>query len=37
MPQTGIEPAHGKPYIDLNDARLPVPPLRLNNINSLHH
>lgn len=27
MPQTGVEPAHGNPYSDLNAARLPIPPL----------
>ena len=27
MPQTGLEPVHGKPYNDLNVARLPIPPL----------
>lgn len=27
VPQTGFEPVHGKPYNDLNVARLPIPPL----------
>ena len=28
MPLTGVEPAHGNPYSDLNAARLPIPPQR---------
>jgi hypothetical protein len=27
MPKAGFEPVHGKPYNDLNVARLPIPPL----------
>lgn len=29
MPLTGIEPARDCSHIDLNDARLPIPPQRL--------
>lgn len=30
MPLTGIEPARDCSHIDLNDARLPIPPQRQN-------
>ena len=29
MPKKGLEPPHPCEYMDLNHARLPIPPLRL--------
>jgi hypothetical protein len=30
VPKKGLEPSHPCEYMDLNHARLPIPPLRLN-------
>src|SRR5690348_9994959 len=32
VPKKGLEPPHPCGYMDLNHARLPIPPLRLGNV-----
>src|SRR5215469_6054818 len=34
VPKKGLEPPHPCEYMDLNHARLPIPPLRLGNVHT---
>ena len=37
VPKKGLEPPHPCEYMDLNHARLPIPPLRLEDIRPPEH
>ena len=37
MPKKGLEPPHPCEYVDLNHARLPIPPLRLRKTTGARH